>query len=411
MTTFFNHCDGAESHNLSWLVSTTGSPTNVSTNPATDARAYSLASTESITIPAETNGLLANRNTLSNTRMLVGFKVRFSDKVPSSSTALLRILDSGGITIAIVTLLTNSNITLRDEASTLLDTIVDPFTVNQYHRIEVAIQRDVAGTWEWWFDGVSQGSGTADFQNTAVNVKDIRLEAPTGTANQHDDIYIISDDTTQPTPLGDWEVFAFQAGSGATTTGTLTNGDETDIDELPFTDTEEIDMSEDNGEWSVETDAAGEGQAGPRLSGDIDGDDNIKLAVWHHQLKRTNGSGNTSLDQSFGNDTDTLQFVDRKAVLTLTYQNFFEGSDDKSTALPLSTEDFEYGVRKQGTGGRDIFCSGIFTQLLHQPADDNSSSSSSQSSLSSLSSLSSSSSDRSFIFDQRRMRFKPLITL
>lgn len=410
MTTTFHHCDGAESRDLNWSLLGGGSPSNVSTNPASGSRAYSFASGDALAFPALTNGLFANNSVLPNDRFLVGMKFRFSDNSSLVDNILIAFIGPSSALIGTVSLINTGELRFKDTNGVLLDVSVSPVPVNSYFRLEIAIQTTATGTWEWWIDGVSEGSGTADFGTSRL--EQINVFGPTNAAHQMDDLYVKSDDTIQPTPLENWEVFAFQAGSGATTTGSLDTGSVTDIDELPFSDVDEISLTTDNSEWSVETDAAGAGQAGPRLSGDIDGDPNIIMAVWHHRLKIAAGTDPTSLDQSFGNDTDTLQFVDRLADLTASYQDFLVGSDDKSTALPLSTEDFEYGIRKVGTGTKDILCSGIFVQLLHETGDVVSSSSSvSSSSVSSSSVSSSSSSQLSFIFDQRRTRFRPFTTL
>lgn len=373
MTTTIRFCDGAESQDLSWAIAVVNSPINFTGTPKTGSRCYLLATLASITFPIAPNGLLSGSTATTDDHIVVAFGLRFTDKVPSADVEMFTIAE-GGTTVLSLTLTTGSDWELRDHAGTLLDTITDPFTVDEYDFVQIYFEHvGSSADWDIVINGSSVSSGsTGDFLASG-DVDRFTFSADNTSIHfRWDDIHVLTDDTAKPTLLGPAEVLAFQAGSGATETGALDTGDPTYIDELPFSDgggTDEIEISRSGGSsWSVECDAAGEGAAGPRSNADIDGDGNIKLVVWHHQLKRTNGGSPTSMNTLHGNDTDTLVVNNVASALTTGYQDFFRTSDDASVAMPLSTEDIEYGISIEGgSGGRDIFCSGIFAQLLHVP--------------------------------------------
>lgn len=367
----FRHCDGAESQDTSWVGAQSGVVALIATGGHSGAYHYRFEAAESgpsISLPLAPSGRLSDSTAITDLHILFGFAIRLADATPTTEIQIAVIEDTAGGVLLSLNVETDGDLRFVDNVGTTLLTVATPFTDATFHVVELVFEHVGSnGNWELFIDGDTVGSGAnGDFDagnephrcgfNGSLAEQDVDI----------DDFYVLSD-SSAPTPIGaSLEVWPFQAGSGATATGALDFGSVTDIDNLPFAGVD-IRLESDNSEWTVETDAAGDALAGPSGASEIDGDSNIRGAVWNHELLRTNGSSPDSLDQAWGNDA-TLTYTDRASTLSTAPQHFFVTSGDQAAELPLSTEHFEYGLRKTGSGGRDIHATGIFAQLLHSAA-------------------------------------------
>ena len=163
---------------------------------------------------------------------ILGFGIRFSRVDPAAANTFLTMREGASEFIELQ-VDTNGDLLILDAERALIRTIVDPFTVDQYHYIELYFQHQASGTIELFIDNASQGSDSSRDLTDGGTFTNFRMaEISVGVTDQ-DDIYFFSGATSPTDRLGDCEVFGYQAGALSTTTGAPTNGTFTETGDTP----------------------------------------------------------------------------------------------------------------------------------------------------------------------------------
>ena len=292
---------------------------------------------------------------------------------PSSDSGLLQVDDDTGATICGVSVNTSGALELKDAATGILDTS-SVLNNDQIYLIEVFAELNSAsGAWEWFIDGVSEGSGTgADFTDgnafsSALSV--LRFDAALGGLPAVDlDIgYILSGATSAANRLGIAEVFAYQNDQGASATpdgGFGTVG--TDLNTGTWDLVAETPSDTTSGNVAIYT-SAGHGTVdltGPKDDANIDGDSNIIAIKGIWVAKRSNG-GTSIHSVALGNDGDGNAPPETVITLTTVYATH---EVLRETDLPLSTDLIRQGF--ETTGARDFDCGEMWAMLLHVPTSE-----------------------------------------
>ncbi len=306
---------------------------------------------------------------------IIGFAFKMA--ATTSSLGLFNVIDSAGASIMdVVVLATSSLLTLNDATDSVLDTSVAAYDDGEWHYIEIyADLNSASGDWEWFIDGVSEGSGAgADLTdgNSWPSAGDSSLLF-LGNANvnmHYDDIYILSGATASTNRLGDAtlasmpEIFGY---SHSVTGATPTVGD--DLNAGGWEDTI---VAAGNGEYT----AAGltEGAVdfdGPNGDANVDGDSNIKAIKYWFNVDRDGGGGSTH-HVLLGNSSQAIgalpSFVDGVdwPEITQTPADYFIVSE---ASLPTASQDITAGFGIT-SGGQDIHLYNSMVFLLHVPDAD-----------------------------------------
>lgn len=320
---------------------------------------------------------------------IVGFGFRKTGN-PSVGPLFFRVFDDTSSGIFYLTLDTNGDLLVKDQPTSVVRTIPDPFSDNTWYYIEVYLGglNTASGTVEVFINGITQGSDSS-VDLTAGNAfgsssSSIRLQGLGSTDAWYDDVYILSGCNGPEDRLGDFEVFGHQNDEADGTPDYGSAGGTGDIDKATL----------DTGTWDdlqYTPLSTGEGQAiysggtqvglvlyddsananglngGPNSASEdyYDGDANIKARKGIWNVERGSGSGTTHtlyLAQSTAAGTAATGVASRAVTLTTAAQDF----ELLDTTVPLSTEDIAQGFGK-GAGGREFEANEMWVMIAHVP--------------------------------------------
>ena len=346
------------------------------TNPRSGSSALSLnAATDIYDLPWVADGV-----TDAGTSYVFGFAFR---KSGNDNANLLTIQDDSNAQIITVFLNSDGTVDLQDAAFGVLDSTA-ALNNDQWYYIEVYAELNSAsGAWEWFLDGVSQGSDTGadltDGNAFGTATSRMRFAASSSITVLFDDVYILSGASSASDRLGGStisempEVFMYQndiatsevspdiaAITGASDLNTAGWGDAA---ETPGDDNNLCAYTDTTARSGCAY-ADGGSRAGPSGDSNIDGDANIVAwkGIWRGDRA---GGGASTWTIYMGNDADSIGGFDNRTVTLLNgnIQNFeLLGEIDP----PLSTENFAQGIGKNG-GGRDWRLYEMWATLLHVP--------------------------------------------
>ncbi len=376
-----NNFTGFETQGFEEASATAGTPTFETTDQRSGGAAIACDSTQSFDLPWVADGI-----TDGGASYIFGFAIRFPT-FPSGDPSIIEITDdsAGGRICTVVFINTTSKLRLFDAVDGTLGSDSSVLTVDTWHYVEVyADLNSASGAWEWFLDGVSQGSNTgADFTDgnafgSATSFLRCLHGAVSGTV-WFDDVYILSGATAASDRLGGItinempEVFMYQndrnegdgtADLSAISGGglTLNSGEWTDAANTPGNDTSSADFTGTPLDGVAYTD--GGSRAGPSGDSNIDGDSNIKAwkGIWRAER---GGGGATTHTIYMGNDADTEGNFDSDTITLLNNEEAdfeFLGETDP----PLSTENFAQGFGV--SGNQDFRCREMWATLLHVPS-------------------------------------------
>ncbi len=306
---------------------------------------------------------------------ILGFAFYTTDKTPSGTRQFVRMADDVDALILNIQLETNGDVVLLDNTGSNT-AINDPFTINQWHYIELFWEHSDSGSWELFVDGTSVGSGSSRDMSGGGTLDECSFFDIGQGIQYFDDVYWLSGATSISDRLGGSsisempEVFGYQnTAEDATDQGdTLDNGTWALVSETPLNEGTSNDAFYDVG--SAQKDGhtvTDEGsRSGPSGDANIDGDSNIKGGKWIHRLKRESGSGVDHVTVVGHNGNTSEQAV----TLGTGYGTFFYFS--VGADLPTSSETFAIGFGSSstgdGVGGRDPVCGEQWAMLLHVPS-------------------------------------------
>jgi hypothetical protein len=393
--------DGAETGGLVLATSTVGSPTVVGSiaSPAGASGAFhyrvnSAVASSQFRLPlGYGSGGEAITVGLTDNFFLIGFAFRVDDKTPDAHVTMCTVFEDGSAGIcAGVQHRTNGDLVFFDSALVGVDTATDPLTLNQWHYIEIAFQHSATGAWEWWIDGVSQGTGTSDFLNGATdNPLEVRFAHNAAGAGSNgiwdwDDIYVVSHSSALSslyTGASAPEVLPYQGrAQNSTSDWTHTNW------AAALDDSDDAnDLWDDSGEtplvsatWSgysasgigglTDFDTAGDngGHDGGPSGGAYTVDGTVQGAMWAGIYRRGNGGGTDHL-MGYGNSGMTKSSAPSNftmAELSSSADGLRVVASDTAGDMPTSSQTFSMGGRT--TGARDIQIREQWAFLLHSPA-------------------------------------------
>lgn len=352
---------GFETGGLEEAVSITNSPSVQSVIVRTGSYALELAGNASVA-DYEID-VIASGN-----QVVHGFAVRFTDVAPTNDVDFWQY--GRGTNRAIrLRLKTTGDLKLVDSDNVEIATETTPFTADKWHYIEI-----------FWYSNPTTGQAIVDLDGVEIisvstqNFEDdtgVAADYFTGTDTATEDIYF--DDYYRITNANDGDFLgpkvevlgAYQnTVEDATDQGSaLNNGTWADVGELPLVDGTQADY-EQTGAIEGFTICDEGNRAGP--AGDAPG--TITGAKYIQRMARTNGSSPTTLDKSFGNNSDGVTAVDVAATLTAAFQNLFVVSE-AAGVVPTNSENFAMGMGQTGSGGRDVLAHEMMAFLLHvQPA-------------------------------------------
>jgi hypothetical protein len=309
----------------------------------------------------------ADGSTDQGNNLIVGFAIRFADKIPSSETEIVQFDDNADATGGRVVLKTDGDIEFRDDAGTAVATFTP--TVNQWHYVEVFWEEvDTTGDAEMFVDDVSIGSTTTgDFVISGTGLDRYLFSGAEGADFRITDFYSItgataaSDRRGKRTEVrGAWQNDV----EDATDQGTaLTVGTWGATAGIPF-DTPGTVPGYEGGAESGHTltdDAdsnARPGPAGDGLTGTIEA-----VKYMYGNMYRGNGGGTTH-SRIYGHEGDTTS-----AVVTLSNTpTYFEYVIQGDIAqAPTISEAGAIGIQKSA-GGRDIYVESLAICVLHVPS-------------------------------------------
>lgn len=377
MTTTLRQICGFETGGLDEASSSSGSPA-VNTTAPVRSGVYSLkipaSSSYSLSEGYASSGVGAGIS--ADTRILVGFAVQWADITPSAQFTFFEILDGNGVALAWLALATTGNLILINANGQTIATITPAnsgLAINTWLHIELAVQRDNSGSWQLWIGGVSKGSGTSDFNVSGASFGSIRFNGHPDTNTVIDDVYILGEDATLPTPYGPSQVFAYQgaANTNAADAGLTANNSALGPGQVwqsaaqtPYS-TQFVGYTANPADGATLFNDAGDGSGrGPGPSGGaytVNG--TIRGAKWFGYYLRGGGGGSTH-SMYYGNGTDTpIQQLSGLALATSTATRGVVSA--AANAVPTASEVFAMGF---GTGGaQDITCEEQWAFLLHTP--------------------------------------------
>ncbi len=321
----------------------------------------------------------ANGATDDGTDYIIGFGVKF-ESTTADITSFVSLIDDSSNVIFGVRLASSNKIEIVD-TTTFRITATNEVGTTNYHYIEVYFTYTGTDSAELFIDGVSEGTtSVADFFATGTI-------APTGTLRfihdgtnsvRIDDVYILSGASSADDRLGPIEVFGYQAGESATSTGgTPTNGTFTEtgdtigVDEVDGTALEASGASALTLTVDLTDGSNARGLEGGPAAGAADVSGTILAAKYVLNLKRGNGSG-TSMRYLYGNSSETeTSSADIESNLSSSYV-IFEQLSITASVVPTSSDDFSFGISAgtDDTGSREIFCADAWCMLLHCPKVD-----------------------------------------
>ncbi len=229
MALTLNNFTGFETQGNEEASSVVGTPTYETTNHRTGGSALSVDGTsDDYDIPWVAVGV-----TDAGADYIIGFALRKNTN-PGTTAAVVGVADDAPATILQVSLNTSGALELKNAAGATLDTS-SALNDDQWYYVEIYAQlNNASGAWEWFIDGITEGSGIgADFTdgNTfGTATSDLGFGSTTSVVMLFDDVYILSGATASSDRLGGSsisqmpEVFGYQCGAGTTRTGTPTNG-------------------------------------------------------------------------------------------------------------------------------------------------------------------------------------------
>lgn len=310
---------------------------------------------------------------------IIGFFIRFSDKDPSLDRDIFFVLDDAVGIVWEMEIQGDSDLEINDANNALIATVADPFTLNQWHLIEVRWEHADPGDFEMFIDGSSvvneTGQDLTDGNGITIGNAVYRFLGHSTLNHFIDDIYTFDAASSNSDFLGGSEVFRYQADTNsATPDGDCSDGFiEADLDQGVWQDLGETPLSSD----ATEPGYTGSGQTGgsvltddtqsgnnfrPGPSGDSNIDGTIIGAKALFRLKRSTG-GPTGMLTCLGNSSDGTP-VSFAADVTTSFTNFF--FLETGTAVPTNSEFFELGLLKM-TGPQDFTAEEIWAFLLHVP--------------------------------------------
>jgi hypothetical protein len=244
--------------------------------------------------------------------------------------------------------------------------------LNQEHYIEIYWQKSNAGNAELFFNNVSEGSGSGDFDsgNAIANYRLLRANSAT---TWYDDVYLISGAASAADRLnqgGGVEVFRYQGDASSNTGGNaLDTGAWVNTQETPANDSNIASFTSNSVSGQIHTDGTGP-NSGPNGDGRITG--TIAAAKWIFRARRTNGSQSTpflrfgrwnAIGFAQGQLTDGVNIS-----LSTAFENFEHIEEAGANTVPRKDQDyFRLGMGK-GSGGRDIELAEAWGMILHVPA-------------------------------------------
>ncbi len=395
---------GAEEGDLSLVTAvgaTVGSPTVQGSiaSPAGRSGAFhyrcNAASTiEEISLPlAWGSGGAAIDNTggITDEHFLIGAAIKPSDVTATTSELILQIEDENDAVIVAVSF-NDDDIRLLNDLGGSLDLATAALSANTWVYVEVAFQHDNSSPWEWWIDGVSQGTGTSSFQADGANDPyRVTLRGRTtgeGTTD-FDDIYVVSHSSTlQGNNLGPSEVFAYQVGinSGTADSGLTTNDDTIDISSNPPSSNlwsrsgrTPLDSTAWSGYGANPSDGARifdeDSDVDGHDSGPVDNDGDgshagydvtgtIQGAMWVGVYQRGTGGSSTHI-LWYGEGGTPLFNISMDTIANST-DTWRAVVSEHATPVPTSSESFAMGAGT--TGAQDIEIREQWAFLLHTPA-------------------------------------------
>ena len=214
MALTLNNITGFETQGEEESGAVAGTPAFETTDQRSGASALEIILNEEFDLPWEANGA-----TDAGAGYVFGVAIRFPT-FPSGSPLIARVLDdSAGVILDLVFVNTSSKLRLRDAVNGILGSDSSILTVDTWHYVEVfADLNSASGAWEWFLDGVSQGSGTgADFTDgnafgSSSSVLRLEHNLVTGTI-WFDDVYILSGAASAKERLSPLvQVFGYQSG-------------------------------------------------------------------------------------------------------------------------------------------------------------------------------------------------------
>lgn len=316
-------------------------------------------------------------------RTLFGFWIKLDDVSPSAEILLFQSERSGDEDI-LMKIATNGDLLVRgaNDGATRI-TVTTPFVINTWHSVVLWWQDLGSGNAEIFIDDLSRGSVSGVNFDGGRGDDEFTLATVSGSGINFwiDSIWIMTDGAVIDR-LVNAEVFCFQGGdaqgaspdftdAGVAGGDALTDGTWQLLAEAPLNEGVANDAEYDGGQLDGcvaynATNANGSGP-GPKDSGDIDGDTNIKAVYYTWRLKRGAGGGTTHFGLwgrwSGTGNADVTQTGD--LGLTTAYITYYTFA--VSGNIPTANDFFVQGIAKS-TGGREIICSDMYATLLHEPA-------------------------------------------
>lgn len=256
-------------------------------------------------------------------------------------------------------------------ATVINGTIQRPLNEAQY--IEIYWQKSNTGNAELFIDGVSEGTGSGDF-DTGNAIANYRLLRANTATTWYDDFYMISGAASAADRLNEGagvQIFRYQGDNSSNTSGSgLDAGSWVNTQETPGNDANTASYTANNASGQIHTDGSGS-HAGPNGDTPITG--TIAAAKWIFRARRTNGSQSTPfLRYGRWNSIDGFAQGQLTDGIDISLSTAFETYEhiEEAGANPVPRKDQDYfrvGFGK-GSGGRDIELADAWGMILHVPA-------------------------------------------
>ncbi len=298
---------------------------------------------------------------------IFGFAI-YLDGFPSINDTIVEAKDNGASRVFHMAITTTGILSIHEADGDTIDTAAEALNTDQWHYLEFYVDLGAtSGDWEWWIDGNSEGSGTANFDDGGTFGGLTSALHLLGVDNDvyYDDVYMLSD-AAATDRYGDCEVFKYQSVKNSDVPDdsgdTLNAGTWNRAGETPLASTATHPEYTNTGAGAVNTDATNGFPEGPKNDARIDGDSNIKAMKVISNMQRSGGGGSQHF-MLFGNDADgTLRSND--IAPTASFDNY-EYMSELATVVPLSSEYCQIGF--ETTGAQDYECQEQWGMLLHVP--------------------------------------------
>ncbi len=295
---------------------------------------------------------------------ILGFGIYIVDTTPTVLRTLLAFCINANLSSDYsFNLDTNGNCVIGNANNAVAGTIVNPFTANTWHYIEIYHVKSNTGSLEVFIDGVSKlivASSDFDDSGGAGNFIQIQSSLVIGENYYYDDVYLLSGATSSSQRLGTslkiTKAYQKTDGTGTDIGSALTTGTWANVSQTPLNET-------NTAVYNVGVKGAMNTNSGTRLgpSGDtsILSGSTFLASKFTIRAMRSGGGASTHLHRIGKNGTIASEFT---VALTTSYATF---NRLDITTVDLANDYMTHGFGSNAGGGQSMTTADMWVTILY----------------------------------------------